>query len=126
MATTQEVKAAGKGFEDALYALSQDGSYSDNEREAFGLLFLMYQTSLAAFALSPAYGNDSPLYDRAHGDATRGKDACAAASAGDYPSQQPVFDEAHQGSAALKAVTASVPHIAGASSNGQTGDAAAA
>lgn len=112
MATIQQVKAEGKKFEDALFELSQDGEYSSNERTAFGLLFLMYQTSLATFALSPAHGNVSTLYGRALGDAIQGQTACAAAKPGNPASQQPVFDEAHQGSAALKAVTAPVPQFA--------------
>jgi hypothetical protein len=113
MADHQDVIDAGNAFASALYDLSQNGEFSQQEQGDFGLLFTMYQGALAQFTLGPAFGPDSPQYDRARDDANEGTGACARATSGDNASQQPVFDHAHKGAASLRAVTAPVPHLAG-------------
>lgn len=107
MASFTDTIAAARGFESALDALAENGAFEEFERDGFRRLNYMYGSRSRAFAIKPAYGTgSSPHYDKPKGLAEAGIAACAAARPGKPATQQPVYDAAYDGGAALAEVTA--------------------
>jgi hypothetical protein len=105
MATRNQVTTAGTNFRNALAGLANNGAFSPGERQGFAGLHLNYNAALGAFTLSPKYGDSSPHYDAPLQYAQAGSAAVPGCRPGDPGSQQPVYDNANYGAAALQAVT---------------------
>lgn len=91
-------------FADRLNALGNDGRFGDAERFGFVALHRGYFAALRGFFLSPCCGAQNAAYDPALAAAEAG--LASEAVPGDPDSQQPLYDAANAGIAALKAVTA--------------------
>jgi hypothetical protein len=91
-------------FADRLNALGNDGRFGDAERFGFVALHRGYFAALRGFFLSPCCGAQSARYDPALSAAETG--LAIEAVPGEADSQQPLYDAANAGIAALKAATA--------------------
>ena len=103
MARLADTLDASDQLADRLNALASDGRFGDAERFGFAALHRGYFAALRGLFLSPCCGEQSDRYAPALAAATAG--LAAVPLPGDLPSQQPLYDAANAGSAALKAAT---------------------
>jgi hypothetical protein len=83
MATTAQVRTAGRGLRDSLQAKVRDGTFDPDDRDDFGRIHLGLTQRLSAFATAPSDGPSSPRYDSFVAKAQEAKsavDSCTASS----------------------------------------------